>query len=315
VKGQGVARIFPWLGLLLLLLLPPLLDTYFLYLLTLFASYVIGAAGLHLLMGLTGQISLAQAAFVGIGAYGTTLFMTGVGLPFWGSLPLAAGLAALASLVIGLPALRVKGHYLALATLGFGQIVQLIFVHWDSVTNGPRGLKVPRPALGGYVLSEVAFAYVTLAITVLLLLAAANLGRAKIGRALMAIRDNDLVAQAMGVNLARYKLLAFALSAFYGAVAGGLYAALLGFIDPLGFTLWESVQFLTMLVLGGMGSLSGVVIGAVLLSGLPELLRWLKEYKELFFSLILLGCFVFMPYGIRSALNALAYRFGRVRTS
>jgi len=310
-----VARILPWGGLLLLLLLPPLLDTYLLYLLTLFASYVIGALGLHLLMGLTGQISLAQAAFVGIGAYGTTLFMTGAGFSFWVSLPLAAGLAALASLVIGLPALRVKGHYLALATLGFGQIVQLIFVHWDSVTNGPRGLKVPRPALGGYVLSEVAFAYVTLAITVLLLLAAANLGRAKIGRALMAIRDNDLVAQAMGVNLAGYKLLAFALSAFYGAVAGGLYASLLGFIDPLGFTLWESVQFLTMLVLGGMGSLSGVVIGAVLLSGLPEFLRWLKEYKELFVSLILLGCFVFMPYGIRSALDALAYRLGRVRTS
>lgn len=308
-------RLLLWVSLLILFVLPPLLDTYFLYLLTLFASYVIAAAGLHLLMGLTGQISLAQAAFVGIGAYGTTLLMARAALPFWISLPLAAGVAALISLVIGLPALRVKGHYLALATLGFGQIIQLVFLHWDRLTNGPRGLQVPRPALGGYALSEVALAYLTLGVTVLLLLAAWNLGRTKTGRALMAIRDNDLVAQAMGVNLAGYKLLAFALSAAYAAVSGGLYGTLVGFIDPLGFTLWESVQFLTMLVLGGMGSLSGAVIGAVLLSALPELLRWLKEYKELFFSLILLGCFVFMPHGIRSALGVLAGRLGRARAA
>jgi ABC-type branched-subunit amino acid transport system permease subunit len=286
-------------GIALMAVLPWLIGVYPLHVITLVLVSVISAVGLYFVTGLTGQVSLCHATFSGIAAYVLVVLGRDLGVPFWIGWPLGAAVAGAIGYVVGIPALRLQGHYLALATLGLGEIVLLLNVHWERVTNGPNGLEVPAPRLGAIILSTDRGKYLlVLAAAVVMVAFAANLQRSKVGLVLTAVMDSEVAAQAFGVRLARYKVFAFALSAFYAGVAGGLYSVVVGFITPYEFGLWPSLWTLTMVVVGGMGYLWGAVLGAIVITALPEVLRGLKDYQELLYGVLLLLTLIFKPSGL-----------------
>lgn len=288
----------------LLLLAPFWLGPYHIYLLSLFCIYAIVTLGLNILTGLTGQISLGHVGFFGIGAYTAALLAAKLGVPFLLGIPIAGLLAAFIGFLLGLPALRVCGHYLAMVTLAFGEIIQQVLIQWKDVTNGIDGVHVPAPVLLGLVLSQDrGVYYLNLAIMLLLLAAAANLTRGATGRAFKALRSGELAAQAAGIDLQRYKVLAFTISAFYTGVAGALFGALVGFISAEYFGFFQSILYLMMIVLGGLGSLLGAIIGAAIFTVLPELLRRFEQMQELVYGVLLLMAVVFMPRGIAGFLQ------------
>jgi branched-chain amino acid transport system permease protein len=260
-----------------MLLAPP----YYLYLANLIFIHTIVAVGLNLLVGYTGQISLGHAGFFAIGAYGTALMVSKAGLPYPIALFAAGGVAALFGFLLGLPALRLKGPYLAIATLGFGLTITQIIGRWE-LFGGHMGMQVAKPSLLGLTLSSDRSLYaLTCAAAIVACLLAANLVKSRVGRAFMAIRDNDTAAAAMGVNIPAYKTLAFALSALYAGVAGGLMAPVLGFINPGMFNLFLSITFLAMVVVGGPGSIAGSVFGAILITVLNLKLSTIQELPVL----------------------------------
>lgn len=284
----------------------PFLDVYFLYILAIVCLNIILATGLNLLTGYTGQISLCHSAFLGIGAYSCTILMIRLHLPY--PLALLAGgvLAGCAGFLVGIPALRLRGLYLAMVTLGFGEIVHLVLHHWQGLTGGPLGLNVPVARMGPVVFqSELSLFYLFLFVTLIFVILARNLIESKIGRAFRSIAYSEVAAQGSGIDLSRYKTLSFALSAFYAGIAGGLYCQLLKYLSPDPFGLFESIQYLTMIVLGGMGSIIGSLVGASLLSILPEILREFKDYQELIFSVLLIVFILFMPKGIYGMIRSL----------
>jgi len=295
-----------WFALLLLILLGfPLVavaanSTYLIFRVCLAGVYVIAAIGLNLLVGYTGQISLGHAGFVAIGAYTTALVQLKLGVTFWLALP-AGGLAAAAvGFLVGLPALRMSGPYLAIATVGFGVAVQQVLVKWETLSGGSLGIHPPRPSLWGWTLgSELRLYYVIVPLAVLMTIGAVNLVRSRVGRAFVAIRDSDIAAEAMGVNLLLYKTLAFAVAAFYAGIAGGLLAALVGFISPESFNIIESVNYFTMIVVGGLGSVMGAVLGALLISVLQHVLAGVKSLPQVVYGLILVLVVIFEPMGLR----------------
>jgi branched-chain amino acid transport system permease protein len=275
------------------------MGSYPIYLLSLAMINVISALGLNLLTGNSGQISLCHSSFMAVGAYVSTLLTLHAGLPFWVAIPIAAGVATLMGALLGLPASRLKGIYLALATLGFLQIVQIVIEELAGVTGGVRGLKVPKPALAGELRIDYYPMYlIVLAVCVFAIWAARNILASRVGRELNAVRTSPHAAQALGVSVARVKLAAFALSAAYAGVAGGLMSVVVGFIDPIEFGVSASLRQITFIVVGGMGSVAGSVIGATVLSALPEVLRPVKEYSDVIYTLILLGFLIFMPHGL-----------------
>ena len=265
--------------------------------------------GLMLLSGFTGQMSMGHAAFLAIGAYTETLLQS-AGLPFVLSAPAAIALSAVAGVLIGLPALRLTGIYLAIATLAFGFIVEEVLARWESLTAGNSGLMVPSLNLvGAPVASAEAFYFVCLACVIAVGLAVRNLLRAPTGRAFIAIRDSEISAQSMGVNLARYKTLSFAISAGITGLAGALYAHQIRFISPEQFTLFLSIEFLMMIVIGGMGSLHGAVFGAIFMIVLPELISIAKDFlpqavaeqtglKATVFGIVMILFVLFEPLGL-----------------
>lgn len=271
-----------------------------------YASYVIGLAGIgaivalgvNLLTGFTGQVSLAHGAFYGIGAYTTVLLGLRLGVPFGIALVAGGVLAAVVGVVVSVPALRLSGHYLALATLGFNQVVQLVMIHWESLTNGPIGLRVPGlPALGR--LSPVQTSALVIALVAFVLHGVAdNIVRSRTGRALVAIRESEIAAAASGIPLARYKALAFGVSAFYAGIGGGLIGSHTLFVSPDYFGFLESVLFIIMIVVGGLGSVAGSVLGAVVMTAIPEMLGSLQEWYGLIYGAILLVFMIAMPRGI-----------------
>lgn len=286
-----------------LALSPLFLAGYAVYILAMICLAVILALGLNLLMGYAGQVSLANAAFFGIGAYAVAIFTMRYGVSFWVAVPMVGLLVAALGLVVGLPALRVSSHYLALATLAFVWTVQVILIDWSSMTGGSPGMSLGRDKMGIGWLTDVQYYYVILVVTVLLVLAARNLIDSRTGRAFMAMRDNENAAEIMGVNLARYKTTAFAINAFYCAIAGGLHSGLVRFIDPYEFGLWPSIWHLLYIVVGGLGSIVGSVLGPLVLVALPEVLRGLDEYRQLFFALVLLLTLIFMPNGLAGVVH------------
>ncbi len=291
-----------------LLAAAPSLDVYFLYVLTIVCLNIILATGLNLVTGYTGQISLCHAGFLGIGAYACPLLMIHFHLPYLLTVLLGGLVAALAGLVVGVPALRVRGLYLAMVTLGFGEIVYLTLHHWQSLTGGPLGLEVPPARIGPLVIeSDLSLFYLFLVAAAILIVIARNLIDSKIGRAFRAISHSEVAAQASGVDLPTYKTMSFALSAFYAGVAGGLYSQLLGYLSPDPFGLTESILYLTMIVVGGMGSIVGSILGASILSLLPEVLRGFQEYQDLILSVVLLLVILFMPAGV-FGLGRMAWR-------
>ncbi len=234
---------------------------------TLIGFAIIGAVGLNLLTGFTGQISLGHAAFIGVGGYATAILITRVGIPFWFALPAAGLISAAVGLIIGIPSLRVKGLYLVIATLAAQFILEYVFMHWESMTRGIRGINVPPPSLGGFVFdTEKSFYFLTLFLVILGVGFARNLVRTKWGRAFVAIRDRDLAAEIMGINLFRYKLVAFGLSSFYAGIAGGLWANFMKVVTPEHFPFSLSIQYLAMIIVGGLGSVLGSIMGAIFMT-------------------------------------------------
>lgn len=301
-----------WYGLLLacLLLAPLALGPYYLSQLTFVAIYSIVGVGLMLLSGYTGQISLGHAAFFATGAY-TEAVLLEHGWPFLLSFPAAGLLAAALGIALGLPALRMTGIYLAIATLAFAVIVEEVLARWESVTHGNIGMVVAELDLLGIDLmaEEWRFYYLCLAAAIGVLLLARNLLRSPTGRAFVAIRDSEIAAQSMGVNLAVYKTIAFAVSAGFTGLAGALYAHKLQFISPEAFTILVSIEFLLMIVVGGLGSLHGAVFGAIFIIVLPQAIVLAKELlppavaeqtglEAGLLGLIIIGFMLFEPLGL-----------------
>jgi branched-chain amino acid transport system permease protein len=286
------------LVVVVLVLIPLVLPRYPRFVASLSLVNAIAAMGVNLSMGYAGAVSIGHAGFAGVGAYGTALLMGRLGWPFWITLPAGALAAAALGCLIGLPALKLNPLYISMVTFGFGQVVTYVALNWIALTNGPNGLAVPPAELGSYVFSPESFYYPIAACFLVMLWIARNLVRSRMGRAFVAIRDGELAAQAMGINLARFKTIAFAVGAFYGGVAGSLYAGLSEFVNPDAFVFSVSILYLTMNVVGGMGTLAGPVVGAYVFTILPELLRPFAEYKEFIGGALLLVFLVFLPTGI-----------------
>jgi branched-chain amino acid transport system permease protein len=312
-----------WFCALILFLaaFPFFAKNYYIYVFNFMAINVIVVVGLNLLVGYTGQISLGHAGFFAIGAYGTLVLMTKAHLPFLIALPCAGLVAAFFGFLLGLPALRLEGPYLAIATLGFG-ITATQVIGKIKMFGERQGLHAPELTIGPWrIETDKDFYFILIPITIFLVLFARNIVKTKVGRAFISIRDADIAAETMGVNLTYYKTLAFAVSAFYAGIGGGLYAFVLRFIEPELFNLFMSVMFLTMAVVGGLGSMMGPIAGASLLGLLDLQLRnileipyfgqWIKALSESFFSmtgvsniqliifgLILILIMLFEPLGI-----------------
>jgi branched-chain amino acid transport system permease protein len=269
-----------------LIVFPFLAPNYYVYMANYMAIHIIITIGLNILVGYTGQISLGHAGFFAIGAYFTVLSMTHLHLPFFVALILAAFIAAFFGFVLGLPALRLEGPYLAIATLGFGMAITQVIGRWQ-VFGGRMGLETPPLTLFTYVLeSDRQRYFLIVAITFLMIMAARNLMKTKVGRAFIAIRDSDIAAETMGVNLVYYKTLAFAVSAFYAGVAGGLFAFLLGFINPSTFNFILSIYFLAFVIVGGLGSIFGSIMGGIVMTWLMLTLDKIQELPHVGTALV-----------------------------
>jgi branched-chain amino acid transport system permease protein len=267
-----------------LIITPFVASSYVLYIMNLIGIAIIGAVGLNLLTGFTGQISLGHAAFVGVGGYATAILVTRLDMPFWFSMPIAGFVSAGMGLIIGIPSLRVKGLYLCIATLAAQFILEFVFVHWESMTHGIRGINVPAPRIGDFVFdTEKSYYFITLVVVLLTVGFARNLVRTKWGRAFVAIRDRDLAAEIIGINLFRYKLAAFALSSFFAGIAGSLWVGFIKVVTPEHFPFSLSIQYLAMVIVGGLGSVLGSIFGAIFMTLTPELLNiFVSSAKQLF---------------------------------
>ena len=282
-----------------LALLPMVANQYTLFVANLMMLYIILALGLNLLVGFAGQLAFANAAMYGIGAYGAALLQVRLGWPYWIAAPSGALLAMAIGTLLAFPALRLSGVYLALATLAFAQFTQWVLLHWNAVTFGAGGFPVPQPDFSALGMSpDRGIYYVSWVVTVMLLAFAWRIVRSRIGRAFVAMRDREMAAQALGVDLLRYKAMAFALSGFYAGTAGALYSAVLAYVSPEGFDLFQMILHKAMIVVGGMGSIVGSVIGAGLLVYLLEVLRQFKATQEIVFGALLLAFVLFQPRGL-----------------
>jgi branched-chain amino acid transport system permease protein len=307
IFSSGVVLFWFAAFLVFLSIFPLFAKNYHIYMVNFMAINIIVALGLNLLIGYTGQISLGHGGFFAIGAYGTIVLMTKFGVPFVLALPLSALIAALFGFLLGLPALRLEGPYLSIATLGFGLTITQVIGRLDFF-GGRQGLHAPELSIGAWHLNtDKDFYCLLIPLTVVMALAARNIVKTKVGRAFIAIRDADIAAQTVGVNIVYYKTLAFAVSAFYAGLAGGLYAFVLRFIDPEIFTLFMSIMFLVMVVVGGMGSIFGAIAGAALISWLDLELRnilsipyvgeWLEALSKSYFSITGVSNIQFIVFG------------------
>lgn len=289
-------------GLCIVLLIWPLVESnpYNLGLSNLIAIYVMVALGLNLFIGYAGQISLGHAAFFAIGAYGSAIGTTTLGWAAWPVMVVVALLSALIALAVGLPALKLSGHYLAMATLGFNIVVYTILVQWDAVTGGPSGFSgIPYLALGPMIFdTEIHFHYLVWTFAMLALLLCLNLVRSGVGRGLAALSEDETAAAALGVDTRRAKVKVFILSAVLAALAGSLFAHCYAFVSPDSFNIFVSVDFVIMVVVGGMGSIWGTLFGAALITMLPEWIEALDTYKDIVHGLILLLILLFLPQGL-----------------
>jgi branched-chain amino acid transport system permease protein len=285
---------------ILFFLSPLILNRYTIFILNLFAIYALVSIGLNLVMGYTGQIAAGHAGFLAIGAYFTAIVSTKMGWIPPIAVLLSAGLfTGVIGFLLGIPILRLKGFYIAMATLAFGVVVSEIVLQWSSLTHGDDGFRVPRAILWGFIFdSDKKLFYLVQPITIGMILMAMNIVRTRVGRAFLAIRQSEIASQTMGIHLAKYKTSAFAVSAFYTGVAGGLFAYVITHISPDSFSLGVSIDFIAMIVIGGMGSILGSIIGAVILTGIQQVLSGLPEVQLLIFGVLLILFMIFMPRGI-----------------
>ena len=301
---------FRYSALLIAMLAAPwIVSEYCLAQLTFILIYSIVGLGLMLLAGFTGLFSIGHAAFLGVGAY-TQAVLTNYGMPFPLALIVAGALSAAVGMVVGLPALRVKGIYLGIATLSFGFIVEEVFARWESVTGGNAGIHIKSPNMFGWTLdSGEEFYFLCLVLTVVATLLILNLLRSPTGRAFVAIRDSEVSAQSMGIHLARYKTMSFAISAALAGIGGALYAHKLQFISPDQFDILQSIDLLLMVVIGGLGSVHGAFLGAIFLISMPQVIALSKDHlptvvaqapglQGLVYGVVLIAFVLFEPLGL-----------------
>jgi branched-chain amino acid transport system permease protein len=286
-------------------------NDYYFTLLNIIGINALLVVGLNLLLGYAGQISLGHAAFFGLGAYTSGILTATYGLNPWLALPAGLVVAGAAAFLVGVPALKLKGYYLAMATLGFGIIVYIIFNQAQELTGGPSGLTgIPSLSLAGFPLNSPDRLFLLIwAVLGVILLMSANLVDSRLGRALRALHDSEAAAQSLGVNTSRTKLLIFVWSALYAALAGSLYAHTLNFIAPTSFNFMFSIKLVTMVVVGGMASIWGSLLGAAVLTILPEILTVFHDYEMIIFGVILMVVIIFLPRGlVRGILDLWEFR-------
>ena len=285
---------------ILVLILPFVSDPYITNVATSALTYIVLALGLNIVVGFAGLLDLGYVAFYAVGAYFYALLSTKAGLSFWAVLPLSAIMAAIFGILLGFPTLRLRGDYLAIVTLGFGEMIRITLNNWDSLTGGPNGiLGIRGPDIFGLSFSQpYHYYYLIIIIGIFAIFAANRLNNSRIGRAWIAIREDEIAAEAMGINIVKMKLLAFALGASFAGMAGAFFASKMKFVSPESFTFFESVIILCMVVLGGMGSILGAILGAVVLIILPESLRGFQNYRMIIFGAAMVVMMLFRPQGI-----------------
>jgi branched-chain amino acid transport system permease protein len=284
----------------LLFFLPFFASDYFIDVTILAGIYIILALGLNVVVGFTGLLNLGFVAFYAIGAYAYALLNTKCGLGFWSALPFSIGLTTLAGFLLAIPALRLRGDYLAIVTLGFGEIARLVLNNWDSLTRGPNGISgIAPPTIMTVSFGKLSYYYyLVLLIVIMTVFITRRVYSSRIGRAWVAIREDETASSAMGINTTMYKLYAFAFGAFWAGLAGAMFAGKMQFVSPESFTFMESVLILSMVILGGLGSIPGVIIGAIILVLLPEVLREVQLYRMLVLGGGLVLLMIFRPQGL-----------------
>jgi len=296
------------------LLFPLIASDYIIGLATLCGIAGIGAIGLNILTGFTGQISIGVGAFLGVGGYTSAILTAKLGLSFWISMPLAGVVTALVGALFGIPSLRLKGLYLAIATLAAQVVILFVISRWDSLTGGTAGLVLSRPEIGGFVfMSETSYYYLMFFILLLTTVFSLNLFRTRVGRAFIAVRDRDIAAEVMGIDLFKYKVLAFSISSFFVGVAGALLGHYTMIVSPELYSISVSIEYLAMILVGGLGSVFGSIYGAVFITLLPVVLRAIVEVlngvfpglsdvlvgmKEVVFGLMIILFLVYEPEGL-----------------
>ena len=312
-QASGKVPIWVWIAALLVFAIgyPQFTNRYAQDVATNVLIYVCLGLGLNVVVGLAGMLDLGYIAFYGVGAYTYALLNLHFGMSFWVSLPIAAALAMIAGCIIGYPTLRMRGDYLAIVTLGFGEIVRILLNNWMSLTNGPNGLlgidapSILIPVFQGGLSFEIIYLkklqylyYVALALAIVTVIAVRNLNYSRIGRAWESIREDETAAELMGVNTFLLKLLAYAMGAMFAGMAGAFFCARMRFVSPESFTFLESAMVLSMVVLGGMGSIPGIILGAAALIVLPEVFREFETYRMLVFGLSMVVMMLFRPAGL-----------------
>ncbi|TYT74742.1 ABC transporter permease subunit [Desulfobotulus mexicanus] len=314
-SAENPKLIIPALGLVMgiALLFPHLVNPYQISIMTLALIYVVLGLGLNIVVGQAGLLNLGYVAFFAVGAYTYALLNKHFGLGFWTCLPIGAGLAALFGILLALPILRLRGDYLAIVTLGFGEITRIVLENWGKFSGGPIGIRgIPRPEFFGmsFSLSEaiVYIYYLMIAAVILTIFVINRLQSSRLGRAWVALREDEIACQAMGIDKAKVKLSAFALGATWAGMAGVIFAGYTTYINPKSFTFMESVIILSIVVLGGMGSILGVVLGGLIMILLPEYLREVGHYRMLIFGAAMITMMVFRPQGLIQSKRK-AYKF------
>ena len=304
--GNSLSRIPPLVSIagiiLLAAALPPVVGNYWTQILGDIGIYIMLGIGLNVVVGFAGLLDLGYVAVYAIGAYGYALLASpqfGIHIPFWAMVPVCVALAALTRSLLGLPVLRMRGDYLAIVTLGFGEIIRIMLNNLDPVTNGPKGvLRIDPPRIGDFAVNTpLSWYYLILAGILFSIFVADRLKNSRMGRAWIAIREDEDAAAITGIDILKYKLLAFTIGASFAGIGGAIFAARQGSIFPENFSLMVSINVLCLIIIGGMGSIRGVIVGAVVLIGLPEILREVQQYRMLAFGALLVAMMIFRPTG------------------
>ncbi|AGF79769.1 ABC-type branched-chain amino acid transport system, permease component [Desulfocapsa sulfexigens DSM 10523] len=297
---------------------PYFFSTYQTNIMTTALMYVVLGLGLNIVVGVAGLLDLGYVAFYAVGAYSYALLNLHFGMGFWAVLPIGGLFAAFLGILLGFPVLRLRGDYLAIVTLGFGEIIRLILENWNDFSSGPSGIaNIPRPSFFGMDMNFesgiIYIYYIVVALVIFTIFVVNRLQDSRLGRAWLALREDEIACQAMGIDKTKTKLIAFSLGAFWAGIVGVIFAAKTTFVNPASFTFLESAIILSIVVLGGMGSIVGVIFGALILILMPEYLRALSEYRMLAFGGILVVMMVFKPDGIISNVRR-SYRFKKQST-
>jgi branched-chain amino acid transport system permease protein len=306
---RGRTRVAILAGLFILLLIFPQVypKSYVMGVMCRIFMYAILAGSLNVINGYSGQFNIGHAGFFCVGAYSEALFAMKIGMSFWVALPLAGIMAALIGLVVALPTLKLRGVYLAIVTLGASELIRLVALNWESLTGGPMGVKgIPAPMLLGMRVSKATrYYYIFLFLAVLFFFVTDRVVKSRVGRAWVAIREDEAAARSLGVETARYKAMNFMYGAFWAGIAGAAFAPYFKFISPDMFSLDEGFNILSMVIIGGQGTLAGPAVGAVIVNFLTEVLRPVSEYRMVVYALLIIGMMWLRPQGLVGDSNSI----------